>query len=130
MKHTKNTHALTLALSVQTWTTKWEDVGQGTFLKSYCDPDGPWLNWTIGMFSCMLATPSNQPEESWHKQILQGRIPGMFKASTEQVLKVGLPRLATIDAVRLPNKLKFKVCGVVVCARAAQVTPPVACTGR
>ena len=31
----------------------------------------PWDCWSIGLFDCMLMTPSQQAQESWHKQILR-----------------------------------------------------------
>ena len=46
---------------------------------------GGWDNWSIGLFECRLCTPSQQAQESWHKLLLQTRIPGMFKGSTEHV---------------------------------------------
>ena len=69
----------------------------------------PWDNWSIGLFDCMLCTPSQQAHESWHKQIMQSRIPGMFKGSTEHVMEVALPKLISLDAAMIPDKLLFHV---------------------
>ena len=57
----------------------------------------------------MLCTPSQQAQESWHKQILQSRIPGMFKGSTEHVMHVALPQLVAMDAALIPDVLLFSV---------------------
>jgi hypothetical protein len=77
------------------------------FWNSYCVP--PWDNWSIGEFDCMLCTPSQQAQESWHKTLLGSRIPGMFKGSTEHTLMVALPQLVRMDAMLLPDLLKFEV---------------------
>jgi hypothetical protein len=86
------------------WPSKWSMNG---FWDEYCV--APWDNWSIGLFDCMLCTPSQQAHESWHKQILQSRIPGMFKGSTEHVMHVALPKLVKMDAALLPDKLLFEV---------------------
>ena len=57
----------------------------------------------------MLFTPHNQAQESWHKQILRSKIPGMFKGSTEGVFTTALPKLIRIDGLMLPNVLTFDV---------------------
>ena len=57
----------------------------------------------------MLATPSNQAEEAWHKQILQSRIPGMFKGSTVKVITESLPQLIKLDGTLIPDLLRFDV---------------------
>ena len=69
----------------------------------------PWDNWSLGSFSCMLCTPSQQAQESWHKQILTTRIPGMFKGSTESVFEVALPKLIRVDGIIIPDELLFHV---------------------
>ena len=70
---------------------------------------GEWDQWSIGEFGCMLFTPHNQAQESWHKQILRSKIPGMFKGSTEGVFTTALPKLIRIDGLMLPNVLTFDV---------------------
>ena len=87
-----------------TWPSEWN---MNSFWKEYCE--APWDNWSLGSFTCMLCTPSQQAQESWHKQILQSRIPGLFKGSTEQVLHVALPQLVHIDGALIPNQLLFHV---------------------
>ena len=69
----------------------------------------PWDCWSICDLDTMLSTPSNQVQESWHKQILQSRIPGMFKGSTESVITTALPRLIRLDGALLPYVLCFNV---------------------
>jgi hypothetical protein len=86
------------------WPTKWRLNG---FWDEYCV--APWDNWSIGLFDCMLCTPSQQTQESWHRQILQSRIPGMFKGSTEHVMHVALPQLVSMDAALIPDELLFHV---------------------
>ena len=68
----------------------WDSWGEKWNLRSFWNEYmvHPWDNWSIGLFDCMLATPSQQTEESWHKLILRSRIPGMFKGSTASVMKV------------------------------------------
>jgi hypothetical protein len=86
------------------WPQKWRLNG---FWDEYCV--SPWDNWSIGLFDCMLCTPSQQAQESWHKQIMQSRIPGMFKGSTEHVMHVALPQLVSMDAALIPDELLFHV---------------------
>ena len=69
----------------------------------------PWNNWSIGLFDGMLTTPSQQAHESWHKQILQSRIPGMFKGSTEHVFAEAIPELVKMDGILIPDALQFHV---------------------
>ena len=57
----------------------------------------------------MLATPSNQTQESWHKQLILKKIPGMFKACTAFVINTTLPLLAKIDGLSMSSKLQFEV---------------------
>ena len=71
----------------------------------------PWDNWTVCEFKDVpLSTPSNQCQEAWHRQLASSRIPGIFKASTETLLKEALPKLATMDGVMIPTQLCFQVC--------------------
>ena len=77
------------------------------FWNSYCM--GGWDNWSIGEFLTRIVTPSQQTQESWHKQILQSRIPGMFKGSTEHCFAESLPQLIEMDALILPTTLQFSV---------------------
>ena len=64
------------------WDT-WSD-NNAVFWNSYCI--NGWDCWSLCDFVRIpLCTPSQQTQESWHKQIMQSRIPGMFKGSTEQV---------------------------------------------
>lgn len=87
-----------------TWPAKWR---LNSLWNEYMVP--PWDNWSIGSFDCMLCTPSQQAQESWHKQLLQSRIPGMFKGSTESVFHVALPKLVNMDAMLIPDVLLFHV---------------------
>ena len=64
----------------------------------------PWDNWSLGLFDCMLCKTSQQTHESWHKQLMQTRIPDMFKGSTEHVIHVAIPKLVKMDASLLPDK--------------------------
>ena len=56
----------------------WDSWGDRWNLKSFWNEYmvEPWDNWSIGVFDGMLCTPSQQTQESWHRQILQSRIPG------------------------------------------------------
>lgn len=90
---------------------EWDEWGTKNNMKAfwneYCIE--PWDNWSIGLFDCPMCTPSQQAHESWHKGILQSRIPGMFKGSTESVMKVALPQLVRMDAALIPDELLFSV---------------------
>ena len=60
----------------------------------------------------MLATPSNQTQESWHKQLILKKIPGapgMFKARTAFVINTMLPQLAKIVGLSMASKFQFEV---------------------
>lgn len=65
----------------------WDSWGGGTmntFWNSHCVE--PWVNWT--MASCIdvpLCSPSQNTQESWHNNLLIGKIPQMFGGSTEHV---------------------------------------------
>ena len=87
----------------------WDKWGKqmNTFWNSYCVD--PWDCWSIGEFGCMLCTPSQQAQESWHKQLLKSRIPGAFRASTEHVFAEALPQLIQLDGVLSPTVLVFDV---------------------
>ena len=55
----------------------WDKKTMITFWNSHCIE--PWDNWT--MASCIdvpLCTPSQNTQESWHNNILIGKIPQMF----------------------------------------------------
>ena len=77
------------------------------FWNSYCVK--PWDCWSTGPLMVRLCTPSQNTHESWHKQILQSKIPGMFKGSTEHVFAEALPQLIEMDAVCMPSTLQFDV---------------------
>ena len=89
------------------WDTYDDKWNVRTLWNEYMTP--PWNNWSIGLFDCMFTTPSQQAHESWHKQIMQSRIPGKFKGSTEQVFKVAIPELVKMDGILIPDKLLFSV---------------------
>ena len=80
------------------------------FWNEYCLP--PWDNWSIGLFDCMLCTPSQQAQESWHKLILLGRIPNMFRGSTPHVFQEALPQLIRMDGLLASSVLNFDVPGI------------------
>jgi len=69
----------------------------------------PWDCWSICDMETMIATPSNQAQESWHKQLLLSRIPGMFKGSTKKVVTEALPQIVTLDGKFIPDILCFDV---------------------
>lgn len=77
------------------------------FWDSNCTP--PWDCWSICDFDCMLATPSNQTSEAWHRDLLRKKIPGMFKCSTSYAINRMLPQLAMVDGIAIPNILNFDV---------------------
>ena len=85
----------------------WPGGQMNTFWNSYCM--GGWDNWHMGVFPSALATPNQNCQESWHKQLAISRIPSMFRASTEMLFKEGLPALIERDAILLPTKLNFGV---------------------
>ena len=87
----------------------WDKWGQQMrpFWNSYCVD--PWDCWSIGDFGCMLCTPSQQAQESWHKFLMRSRIPGTFRASTEYVFAEALPQLVELDGVLSPKVLGFDV---------------------
>ena len=89
----------------------WESWGKKWNMRSFWNEYmvEPWDNWSIGLFDCMLCTPSQQAQESWHKQILQSRIPGMFKGSTEHVMTTAMPMLVEMDATLKPDALQFSI---------------------
>ena len=86
----------------------WDAWGtqMNTFWNSHCLP--PWNNWSIGQHRTMLCTPSNNPQESWHKQITQSKLLE-HGASTEHFLTVGIPQLIMLDGIYIPNTLIFSV---------------------
>jgi len=43
---------------------KWGGKHMNTFWNSYCV--SPWDCWSVGDFACMLCTPSQNTQESWH----------------------------------------------------------------
>ena len=83
----------------------------GTQLDKFWDSNlaDPWDCWSICDMDTMLSTPSNQAQESWHKQLLQSRIPGLFKGSTAKVVVDVLPQLIKMDGILIPDKLCFHV---------------------
>ena len=89
----------------------WDSWGGRTTVKfwnSHCV--APWDNWT--MASCIdvpLCTPSQNTQESWHNNLLHGKIPQMFGGSTEHVLAVAMPQLVKMDGYLLPDELSFDV---------------------
>ena len=87
----------------------WDEWGNemNTFWNSYCV--APWLNWSAGDVKCKLATPSQQAQESWHKQLKNARIPGMMKGSTHYVFNTTLPHLIQMDALLSPDELCYEV---------------------
>ena len=84
----------------------------------------PWNNWSIGEFGCMLSTPSQQPQEAWHREIFRTLIPGHLKGSINSVLQIALPRLIQADSERIPDELCFHVHP----PRHTQIPLPTPCT--
>ena len=93
---------------LQVWDT-WSDC-----LTKFWDSNlvSPWDNWMIGDFGTKITTPSQQPEESWHKTILNDKVPDCFRGSTEYVFTIALPKLILLDGLLLPSKLCLHVPGV------------------
>ena len=91
--------------------TLWDGWGgqMNTFWTSYCAEASGWDCWSIGLFETVLCTPSQQAQESWHKQLLRTKIPNMMRGSTESVFKVALPQLVLVDAIQIPTELVFHV---------------------
>jgi hypothetical protein len=85
-----------------TWGTQ-----MNTFWNGYCI--APWDNWSIGLFDCVLCTPSQQAQESYHRQISEGRLPGLMRGSTEVVFSQALPKLVQLDGIYAPKVLNFDV---------------------
>jgi hypothetical protein len=86
---------------------KWGGDVMNTFWNSYCV--APWKNWSVGLFDCVLCTPSQQAQERYHRDIFETKIPGMFKGSTKTVINESLPRLIEHDAITKPTTLTFAV---------------------
>lgn len=110
-------YALHLARSPEMWDLlvaecgkRWDKWGGGkmkTFWNSNCI--APWSNWYMGRADVVLCTPSQNAQESWHKQLLLSKIPGMFRGSTETVFMVALPQLIIMDGLFMPTVLPFFV---------------------
>ena len=76
------------------------------FWDSNCRP--PWNCWSMTL-ECPLATPNNNPQESWHKELSTKKIPNMFRGSTESVFSVALPQLIEQDGLQKPSVLPYNV---------------------
>ena len=87
----------------------WDKWGSqmNKFWNSHCVT--PWDVWSIGLFDAMLTTPSQQPQESWHKQLATTKIPGQLRGSTEMFFARTLPELIRSDARDIPSVLQFGV---------------------
>ena len=87
----------------------------------------PWLTFSIGTYDGMnegchdlpLILPSNQCEESWHKGLMK-LLKGQLRGSTDQVLKVSLPKVLLDDTISMPRELCFEPVNVNVCAHHIQ----------
>ena len=82
----------------------WDKLGGGKHMDKFWNVNciDPWNTWSVGLFDAPLCTPSNNTQEAWHRDLLRGRIPGMFRGSTEAVFKVALPQLAELDGLLAP----------------------------
>jgi hypothetical protein len=110
-------YALHLARSPEMWELlvaecgkRWDKWGGGkmnTFWNSNCI--APWSNWYMGRADVVFCTPSQNAQESWHRDILRSKIPGMFRGSTETVFMVALPQLIIMDGILMPTVLPFSV---------------------
>ena len=70
--------------------------------------------WSIGQYLHVPCfTPSNNPQERWHKSITEN-LKGQMRGSTAAVLSTTLPKLWAIDAVNMPDTLNFQACLCVV----------------
>ena len=105
MAHTAGMRDLLTTEIGQLW-DRWGNQ-MNTFWNSYCIP--PWNNWSFGLLTCMLATPNQNCQESWHNELSRSRIPNMFRGSTEYVFAETLPQLVQMDALLLPTELNFDV---------------------
>jgi len=87
----------------------WESWGtqMNKFWNTYCRE--PWDNWSVGLFDCMLCTPSQQAQETWHRSLLQSKVPNMLRGSTAMCFAETLPQLIEMDAVAIPSILPFHV---------------------
>lgn len=77
------------------------------FWNSYCS--GQWLNWSVGHLNTMFATPNQNTQEAWHRQLKDNRIPGLMNGSTETVFAHAIPQLVTLDGVLVPSELCYEV---------------------
>jgi hypothetical protein len=110
-------YALHLARSPEMWDLlvaecgkRWDKWGGGkmnTFWNSNCI--APWSNWHMGRADVVFCTPSQNAQESWHRDILRSKIPGMFRGSTETVFMTALPQLIIMDGLLMPTVLPFSV---------------------
>ena len=87
----------------------WKSQCTTTFWNSNCL--SPWKDWHLGCFQAPACTPSQQTQESWHRQLQSTIIPNMTHQSTEHMFSKLLPRLILMDAIRIPNKLTFDIQG-------------------
>lgn len=99
-------------LLIEQFGKRWDAIRGGKttmrkFWNSYCVE--PWDCWTVGEFEVPLCTPSQQAQESWHRQLQTSRVPGMFRGSMELCMQVALPQMIRMDGLLNADQLKFKV---------------------
>lgn len=82
------------------------------FVKQYLQP--PWDTWSIGAFDSVMSDecldlplilPSNQCQESWHKQLVLLLGKSKMRQSHEVVLNQTLPKVLLSDQLKLPDTL-------------------------
>lgn len=64
----------------------------------------PYNQWHLGVTDVPGATPSNQPQESWHNVGVMMRIKNALNASTAHVLEKTLPKIINLDGASLPAR--------------------------
>ena len=75
----------------------------------------PWNTFSLGTFDGLasgcrdlpLILPSNQCQESWHKQLMK-LLQGKLRGSTDYVLKTSMPRILLDDTLNMPRELCFE----------------------
>jgi hypothetical protein len=85
---------------------RWDKWGGGKMTKFWnSNCIAPWSNWHMGRADVVFCTPSQNAQESWHRDILRSKIPGMFRGSTETVFMTALPQLIIMDGIFMPTVL-------------------------
>lgn len=106
--HMAHTDAMKMLLIVEAG-ARWDSFGKQMDIFWDNNLVTPWDCWSLSDCDGPLEVPLNQTQERYHRTILEGKIPGMFKGSTEHVFAVALPQLIRQDGLMKPTFLRFDV---------------------